>query len=271
MPTPPHAAPPARKKYLVAPNGTVHLRRPHLNRETPKSWCGRVSLTTEGVTQTSKAPAELCGRCVQLSEGAANKAAETPVKASAAVKATTGTRKPRKTATAAVKAAEPYDEKLYTDIDAFLTANGVESTYNSDRTGLTLLFDNDGWAYTVRAPKYNANGPDDGWIIQYVETAETGSSEGFTVEDTLPTADSVIAWIVEDTGFKRPRKARATKDAPDTSSEALVASHLVSIVSNADAAVKLAAKAKMPADTIQAIRDLKSASDELRKLIASTK
>lgn len=166
------------------------------------------------------------------------------------------------------------DHALYAYIDAFLTVNDSAPTYNDGPDGLTISFEFDAWYYTVRAPKFNSNGPDDGWIVAYAPIDDEGAEET-RVDEDFKTDAEVIDWIKNDTGFKknakRPTVRRGATIDPatgvDTTALGLVTSHLVTIASNAAAAAAVAKKGKLSPNVVQALADMKSAAEELRKVI----
>lgn len=295
-------------KYIIAPNGTTHLRNnDSANRR--KSWCGRVTLGTADAKGSNKTPANVCGRCTQLHDGAANKVS-VPAKASNAPKAPGRPRKAVKASagivdTVTVPASDtvPWrtkdgvapesagslkggvaQHKLYANIDRFLLDNDVPLYYTTDLLGTYVSFEVGEWAYRIWAPEFNPNGKDSGWVIVYrpTDADPMDSDADVYVPDAEPylTDADVIDWIVADTGFTKRarvtrRAAKAAKPAAkvdpatgvDNSALALVTSHLVTIVSNADSAGKLAKKGKLSPNVVKALADLKSAADELRKVI----
>lgn len=248
-----------------------------INPGTGKSWCGRVVKGGDGVKVTRKPVT--CGRDIQLSA----KHADTPATPVKAVKAGTDTPKPRKTAVhAAQKAAgdvvtadvrPPQPRKArgtadttdhFSKVVEFLDHNDLK-TENVDGA---LVFAYGDWIYSVRKD-------DDNWSITYAERDADQPDDGYTEE--FSTDDGVIGWIVKDTGLKRPakkvggRKVTPPKAAKvDNTSDAMIASHLVTAVSNISSAHGIALKAK-DAFLAKALADLQVAADELRRIAASTK
>lgn len=268
-------------KYLIAANGTFHLRNP----KTGNSWCGRVRPGDEGVKATNREPEpprdKVCGRSAQLAAGAERSAAVTDASTPA-----TGTPKVRKTRQKAVQPvsggrpgnALTEDGAVYDAIVDLLDHNDIKAVTNYDLAGVSLIFDNGDWRYQIWAPEWNANGPDEGWVVTY---SVDGGDDGYA--EPMSTVTDVMAWLVDDMELQplpeRKQKASAlhsgksdtkpvsTVVIPDSSSTklGLVSSHLVSVQSNAAAARELAVDSDMPADFLKALRALEDAAKNLRK------
>lgn len=223
----------------VIKGDVIHL----INHATENSWCGRVKADGE-VETASRKPAgadfRICGRCTQLSAGTGK--AETPAELKARVGGNPSrvTKKVRPMIAAGqkrkVRSAPAADQGVtgshYDSVGKFLTDNGVEVLGNVDATGEHITFSVNGWTYGVWASEYNANGAAAGWVISYNEEAADADDE--YVDDDLPDADSVIAWLAKDLGFSVPAKPKggykAAAPSPRRTATIVTADTLVSIV-----------------------------------------
>jgi hypothetical protein len=267
-------------KYLVAANGTFHLR----NLDTGNSWCGRVRPGMEdvkGTNRESSASATSCGRCVQLNQRASGLTiVEKPAAVTKTVQAPTGTKKVRRapvralqgTGSATVKsvlALKDVDASVYDDLETWLAKNDIGSRVNRDLANVRLTFDAAGYTYDVIASQWNANGPGEGWVIQYNE--DPSSSDPEFVDDKLRTVMDVASWLKKDLGLKVPFvKSRTVKPTePVSNPTADVSSDLMNIMSSADHAYVSARKAEAPKESVDAIKALKKAAMDLHKIFTA--
>lgn len=287
-------------KYIIAPNGKPHM----FNRETGKSYCGRVTQGADGTRMTNKLPegSELCGRDVQLAGGVdtvsnvvrdvpgvgkvavvTTKPADKPV---ATKKAATGTRASNSRKSGAVVTLEaPDQEAVYEPLSDFLSYNEIGSRIERDMTGSRLSFDAAGFAYDVWAPTWNANGPDEGWVIQFND--DPSSNDPGYAEPMLSTMADVIGWLAEDLSLPMPDdgvlKSLESDDVPEApkrrgrkpSAKTVLRKAIADVQADAMATMSAADHARLrareggidAADVFSVITTIKKAANELHVML----
>lgn len=311
-------------KYIVAANGTYHLfnnekQASYCGRVRP----GQEAVKLTSVLPKGKALEGLktCARDVQLATNldysvtnvvrdvpgvgkvatVTSKPVQKATSAPEAVKTTATKGRGRKTTQTASQtvplvdsdtvvtltvpdSATPDDEAIYAPVIDFLLYNGISAVVQRDKAGSHLIFDASGYAYAVWAPEWNANGPAEGWVIQYND--DPASKDPGYAEPMLATESDVIEWLAEDLGLEIPKpkpvkrtakKTSTTKADDDKAAKAkashdtakrLVSSHLVTIMSNAQAAREYADQYGVFAETLtDQLGELFDMADKLRKTI----
>lgn len=267
---------PKTTKYLVAANGTYHLR----NVDTGNSYCGRVKPDMEDVKATSREPRDFpqnCGRCAQLA--AKVQVADSLPKAQKAATPATGTPKARKTAQKPVQAVGqsfakeagvPDPADVYGPLVDWLAANGTGSRVQTNAAGSHLVFDAVGYTYMVWAPAWNANGAADGWVIGY--TADPAAGDDTYVEDDMRTDTAVAKWLTNDLGFiKAFKPVRKTAAKPVGASKRaprdLLLNDLMRIMHHADHAYVVVREAGLAKEIVDAYKAMKKAASDLHKVV----
>jgi hypothetical protein len=217
-----------------------------------------------------------------------DKAAGTPSKAPEATTPAPAKRAGRKAAVVASDGADdantitvkvqPEDASPYDRIAELLNFNKIGTRVNVGPDGDRLMFDAAGFAYDVWAPEWNASGPAEGWVVTYND--DPASNDPGYAEPMLATDDDVMAWLIEDLSLAKPKRTQKARkvavNAVETATDAkaqgqdtakrLVSSHLVTIMSNATAAIEYAEQyGGIDADVIKALRDMATAADLMRK------